>query len=291
MNGNGGPPPDDDTPPWRKGVTGVKGVTPPGRRLSDDSEPRPTKWSASGVQGVVPPGRATPSALNPRLDPNARRLKANKRVLERRKGSVDARMEPEVDRPLAGFVPDVFADVWDPPDLQDFLKLLSDFLEEHPPDEDAIDDIDRLIVQSQAPFELIVGFTIMSAMVRRDEALRQDFAPPLERGANAFFNLARRLNPHVRIPRGMIPESMDALFYDLPDLALQVPFAFATDAFVRVMVLLRDEANEAYDERLITFALKLRGRFIESRSFGDQPLSRLFPWSLPEWTPPSFGKE
>ena len=293
MSGDGRKP--SDKPPWLKGVVGVTGVVPPGRRLSDASEHRPNAWSASGVSGVTPPGHAQPGGHTPtsgRAGPQAsdRTAKANRQAWKRRRRSRTDTTQPEAVRPQAGFLPDVFADVWDPPDLQDFLKLLSEFLEKHPPHEDAIDDVDHLITQSQAPFDLIVGFTIMSALVRNDDGLRQDFAVPLERGANAFFNLARRLNPHVRIPRGVMPDVVDALFFDLPDLARHVPLAFATDAFARVMGLIRYEEDEPYDETLLTFALELRQRFIENRSFGDQPLADLFPWSLPDWTPASFDE-
>ncbi len=294
MSGDDGKPSDD--PPWRKGVTGVTGVTPPGRRLSSRDEPRPTAWSASGVKGVTPPGRTPLDGKSGRTSPgaksdhtadrNAVRLRANQRALERRKRARADDTPIRIDHPLAGFVPDIFADVWDPPDLQDFLKLVSDHLDRNPPPDDAVDDIDLLIVQTQAPFELIVGFAIMSALVQKDDGLRQAFGATLERGANAFFNLARRLNPRVRIPPGLNPDKLDALFFGLPDLALQVPYAFATDAFGRIMPLLRDEQDEAYNEQLVAFTLGLRTRFIETRSFGDQPLARLFPSPLPDGADP-----
>jgi len=280
---------DDDTPPWRQGVSGVRGVTPPGRRLPDKSH-RPNAWSASGVQGVTPPGHAVPgqnTAANRAA--THRKLQADLRTRRRQRPEKASDPNPSAPvRPAAGFMPDIFADIQDPPDLQDFLRLLSEFLDEHPPAEDALDDIEKLIAQSHAPFEIVVGFTMMSALVGKDEALREDFGESLERGAHAFFNLARRLNPHIRIPPGLSPQSVDALFYDLPDLALQVPFAFATDAFVRLMRLLRDPADEVYDELLLAFAVRLRRRFIDTRSFGDQPLTRLFPWAVPDWAPANF---
>ena len=281
-----------DPPPWLKGVTGVTGVVSPGRRLSPPDERRPTAWSASGVSGVTPPGKV--AARGKPVDPKAgaqRRMQANLRALQRRRRSGDGAARPENDRPQAGFLPDVFADIHDPPDLQDFLKLLSDFLDEDPPREAAIDDIDHLVIQSRAPFELVVGFTVMSTLVGKDDDLRQEFVASLDRGANAFFNLARRLNPRIRVPRGIIPDVVDALFFDLPDLALTIPFAFATDAFVRIMPLLRRDDDPGYDERLLRFAQRLRARFIDTRSFGDQPLDRMFPWSLPDWTPISFNDE
>ena len=274
-----------DPPPWRKGVGGVTGVTPPGRRLSPTTEPRPTKWSASGVSGVTPPGRADPHPSQ------AVAAKANLHALKRRQKSIDADAKATAARPQAGFLPDIFADLRDPPDLRDFLKLLSDFLDEHPPRAEALDDIDHLITQSRAPFQLIVGFTVMSALVGRDEDLRMEFQSALERSAQAFFNLARRLNPRIRVPKGVIPEMVDALFFDLPDLSLRVPFAFATDAFMGILPLLRDEDDPAYDERLLTFSVTLRRRFIDARSFGDQPLHALFPWTPPEWAPETFRLE
>ncbi len=282
-----------DTPPWRVGVIGVTGVEPPGRRLAPPDERRPTPWSASGVRGVTPPGGATPtSRRGATSDTRSRRIaQDNCRILQRRRRLSEDAIRPTTDRPQAGFLPDVFADIQDPPDLQDFLKLLSDFLDEHPPREEAIDDVDHLVIQSRAPFELVVGFTVMSALVGRDDELRQDFASALERGANAFFNLARRLNPRLRVPRGIIPEVVDALFFDLPELAYQVPFAFATDAFVRIMPLLRRDDEPTYDEQLLRFAVTLRQRFVENRTFGDQPLGRMFPWTPPDWAPETFSYE
>ena len=49
--------PKSEQSPWQKGTT-IKGVVPPGRRLSN--EKRKTKWSASGVKGVTPPGNLDP---------------------------------------------------------------------------------------------------------------------------------------------------------------------------------------------------------------------------------------
>lgn len=289
MSGEGRKPPGPPSP-WLKGVVGVTGVVPPGRRLSPDA--RPNRWSASGVTGVVPPGKM-PAGQVPGEHLGTERdwLKANLRTLQKRRRSIDEDGRPGAPRPQAGFLPDVFADISDPPDLQDFLKLLSEFLDRHPPREDAIADIDHLIAQSHAPFELVVGFTVMSTLVDKNDGLRQEFATALERGANAFFNLARRLNSRIRVPRGVIPEVLDALFYDLPSLAQQVPFAFATDSFTRIMPLLRTEGDEVYDERLLRFAVRLRKRFIASRSFGDQPLDRLFPWTTPDWAPRAFQFE
>jgi hypothetical protein len=36
---------------------------------------------------------------------------------------------------------------------------------------------------------------------------------------------------------------------------------------------------------IFEFAIELRDRFIETRSFGDQSLADMFPWDAPSWAP------
>lgn len=262
----------------------MQGIVPPGRRLGDDS--RPSRWSASGVRGVVPPGK-----LDPRESPTvqwAKRLEAKKaakvkanRAAARRAEPVEA---PEIDwmRPMAGFIPALFADAGDPDDLEAMLEELSAFISEHRPSIPLAESFRELLTQSSAPYELVVGFTVLSAIIGRSTQLRRRYALALERGAKAFFNLARRLNPTVKPPRGLAPETLDPIFFDLPDIALDVPFAYATDAFCRQIELLREDELPR-DRALVEHASHLRRRFIERRAFGDRPLRDLFPWEAPEW--------
>ncbi|MCA9552513.1 MAG: hypothetical protein KC933_20945 [Myxococcales bacterium] len=283
---------DDDRSPWLRGVAGVRGVVPPGRRLSKDK--RPSRWSASGVKGVVPPGNQKPGegpvaewlkdkgkAKRQAEKLNARALEAEKKAAERGKPSEGVEFDPM--RPMAGFVPEVFADIGDPGDLKVFLQTINDFLTENRPDPTVAIHFNQVVNQSHAPFEIVVGFTVLSVLVGRSSELRRRFALSLERGAKAFFNLAGRLRTDVKPPRGLVPETVDAIFYDLPATAYQVPYAFATDAFVRLLELLRKDDDPEYDATLLEFARGLRERFIEGRSFGDTPLVRMFPDEVPEW--------
>ncbi len=282
----------DSESPWLKG-TGVKGIVPPGRRLSKD--PRPSRWSASGVQGIRPPGKKKPGEI-PTVgwariskDNKAQQRKAmikdfeKKRQQEPKKSAPRDQFDPL--RPMAGFVPDAFADLHDPDDVKAFLKVITDFLSDNRPSEAVEQTFAEFVGQSHAPFEILVGFTILSAIVGRSVQKRRRYGPALERGAKVFYNLARRLNPGIKIPKGLVPETMDAIFYDLPDTAYQIPYAFATDAFLRALELFRDhdEESEPSERTLIEFALQLRERFIVGRSFGDSPLESIFPWELPEW--------
>lgn len=285
--------------PWLEGVTGVTGVIPPGRRLSPLSERRATKWSASGVAGVRPPGKLKadegPAAESAEKQERKRLLreKETKRALEAAKAKKEAAKKnaqggkgaPEVKpaRPMRGFVPAPFADVRDPTDLKGFLEAIAEMFKTQKPGEDAMENLGEMIMQSRAPFDIAVAFTIISVLIGKDGALRRRYTPQLERGAKTFFNLSIRLNKNVKAPRGLNPETMDAIFYDLPATAFQVPFAFATDSFCRMTVLLR--GDEECDRALVRNASELRDRYIEKRSLGDQSLARLFPWKVPEWAP------
>lgn len=278
--------------PWLAGVTGVKGVVPPGRRLAN--EKRPTKWSASGVKGVTPPGSQDPGD-GPAADwaektknDKAKSVKDNQRAFDAAKQkaakhavSIPADFDPM--RPMEGFVPDIFASLGDPDDMKAFLKQISDFVGELKTSPESAEDFGSLIIQSRAPFEIIVSFTVLSALVGKSSALRRRYALSLERGAKVFFNLGGRLKQDLKPPRGLIPETVDALFYDLPGTAYEVPYAFATDAFIRMAPLLRDGSVEK-DRSLATFMKDLYARYVGRRSFGDQALSGMFPLDLPSWT-------
>lgn len=285
--------------PWLKGVSGVEGITPPGRRLSPPTEKRPTRWSASGVKGIRPPGNLAPgegpaSEHADALEKKRRlREKANKRALDestRKQAPKGARaakasQPPDSGRPTAGFQPNPFTGHSDPPDIKTYLELIAELTKKLEPSEACGGHLAELILQSHAPFEIIVAFTILSVIVGKSTQLRRKHAQPLERGAKTFYNLAIRMDTTktVKAPRGLIPETMDAIFWDLPKTAYQMPFAFATDAFCRMLELLQSERPK--DAELIRFALELRARFIEGRSLADKSLAALFPWDTPDWAP------
>lgn len=242
--------------PWRQ-RTPVKGVVPPGRKLSD--EPRPRVWLASGVIGVTPPGdseggppRPAPRS-NPKRSPPAGKKKAN--------------AKPSSPLPLQGL-----------------LDRLADYARENvEPSDVVLRDISREMLQTHAPFEIVVGFTLLSALVGTDEARRRDYHLTLERGAKAFYNLARRLDPKVRAPRGLVPQTLDPLFYDVPDMAYQLPEPFVVHAFAGQLEHLRSDPE--HDRRLMDFMRQLRRELVEGRRFGEQPLERMFPWREPDWAP------
>lgn len=230
--------------------------------------------------GVVPPGGQTGGGPGP--GPKRKRQGASPaRVLAAARRGEEL---PPLDlgRPMAGFVPQVFADAGDPDGLEPLLSEISRFLTEHRPPPERAESFSSLLFQSRAPFELVLGFTLLSVLVGSRQDLRRRYGLALERGAKAFFNLARRLDPGAKIPRGLNPETLDPLFLDLPDIALQVPFAFVADAFCRQIDLLF-EAEPARDRLLVEEALSLRRRFIERRAYGDRALRDLFPLTLPDW--------
>ena len=286
------PPPKDVSvrSPWQEG-TDVHGVVPPGRRLSPPTERRPNAWSASGVKGVTPPGNARPETspsaewVRENIARKVRAERTNIRALRaRQKGFGEAVVQTP--RPSAGVQPDPFADVRDPESMRAYLQVIHQFLEEQPVPEDAPESLAQLITQSHAPYEIVLAFTLLSAAVGRDPDRRRDFSHALERGAKVFFNLVQRLDEPVTPPDELRPETMDAIFYDLPDTALQLPYAFASDAFAQMADLLREPGNSDRDRALVTFLKQLRVAHIEGRSFGDQALETMFPWELPRW-----GKE
>lgn len=284
--------------PWLEGASGVTGVVPRGRRLSPPSERRDRRWSASGVAGVTPPGRQKPGTgpasesaeLTERK--RAAREKAARRALAdarssrgKAKGSRRAEARaPDLGRPSFGFVPDAFRDGRDPTDLKGFLEEVTQFVKDLGPEEAIAESFAQVVLQSHAPHEIVVAFTILSTIIGKSTPLRRRYTAALERGAKTFFNLATRLDKTVKAPRGLVPETMDAIFYDLPRSAYQVPYAFLTDAFCRMADLFRGERD--VDRPLFEFVMDLRRRFIECRSLGDKPLEDLFPWSEPDgWCP------
>lgn len=291
----------DERSPWLVGVVGVHGVVPPGRRLAPASERRESPWSASGVRGVRPPGRQKPGE-GPASEPKAGakrkqalREKAATRLLAeaKQKRTREAPARPgapraqkkaiDPGRPVVGFEPHPFDDQRDPPTLKEYLDAIAQFFAEHPPGPTTAESLAELIVQSRAPFEITVAFTILSAVVGRDTTLRRRFMLQLERGAKTFFNLSMRLDRTVKPPRGLSPHTMDPIFYDLPGIAYQIPYAFLTYALCRMLELLRGESE--HDRALVDLAENLHRQHIARRSFGDKPLQSLFPFETPEWAP------
>lgn len=272
---------DDQRSPWLKGVSGITGVVPPGRRLSPKSEPRPTKWSASGVKGVTPPGKLGPTE-GPSVDwamrderKKKKVAKANERAAEAGRRSGKTTMDPL--RPTAGATGNVFADAKFPASVDLLLKEMNQFAEEDRPDEHTARELAQLITQSHAPFEIVVAFALLSGTTAGEDHLREFFAPALERGAMVFFNLLRRLDKTVKVPPGIIVERVDPMFFDLPTSAMQVPFAFATHSFQVVSEML-ERSEPEYDEKLFEFRASLYERFISGRTVGDESLERMFPF-------------
>lgn len=276
--------------PWLEGVEGVTGIIPPGRRLSPANERRPTRWSASGVVGVTPPGKQKPgegaaAESAEKLErKRALKLKEAQKALDAAKKKPGTATKPAApDRPTAGFVGHAFDDVGDPLDLKSFLEQIAEIFKTVKPGAHALENLGELTMQSRAPYEIAVAFTILSVLVGKDSGLRRKYTPQLERGAKTFFNLAIRLNKNVKAPRGLNPQTMDAIFFDLPATAYQVPYAFATHAFCTLLELMR--GDEDCDRALIQHATDLRARYIERRALGDRALKELFRWRVPDWAP------
>ncbi|MBK8011544.1 MAG: hypothetical protein IPK13_09345 [Deltaproteobacteria bacterium] len=253
--------------PWLEGVDRVVGVVAPGRRLSDPRVVRRTRWSASGVQGVTPPGRQAPGQ-EPGID--WAKKKSKDRLAAEREGREHLKGAQR-----------------DPTDLKAMVAIITEFVDQHVPTADSADAWAALIRQSHNPFEIVVGYTILGAILSKKMALRRRYGAALDRGAKTYFNLARRLSPKAEPPRGLVVETLDALFFDLPTVALALPFAFVTAAFLRTMELLRTEHEPAaikkQDEAIAQFAHHLHTRFIGRRSLGDHALRAMFPWDPPEW--------
>ncbi len=269
---------DDKPPPWH--LPGAKHVVPPGRRL-DKADNASNRWSASGVRGIRAPGNQKPGegAAWQWMTRKDKGKKRKKPTTAKRPGSATA----DAERPTAGFVPNVFADTGDPVSLKAFLEEIANWFRDNHPDDISKTHLAEMIGQSHAPYEIIVAFTMLSAIVGGDTNERNRFAWALERGAKAFYNLAMRLDKNVRPPRGLAPQRMDPIFYDLPGTAFQIPYAYATDAFLRLIELTR--GSIAHDRKMMSFSRDLHRRFIEERSYGDRSLGDIFPWEEPPWAP------
>ena len=292
---------DDERRPWDS--PGVRGVVPPGRRLprrkpsvpdpsrrglrdverpsvADHRGQRKVAWAASGVKGVVPPGKLG-IGEGPATDWVMAKAKQRPKARPKPPPAKGSKAAPNAERPTVGFIPNVLAD--EPDSLKAFLDEIAVWIRDNRPDDSASTHLAELIGQSHAPYELVVGFTTLSALIGSDTAQRNNFAWALERGAKAFYNLAMRLDSKVKAPRGLAPQRLDPIFYDLPATAYQIPYAFATDAFVRILDLLRGELG--HDRKLVRFARDLYERYVAQRSYGDKPLAELFIWDEPPWAP------
>ncbi len=279
--------PTGDVTGWA--ARGVAGIVPPGRRLPGGSEKRRAAWSATGVEGIAPPGKQQPGEGPAALwavakDKGVRpsQLAAGARAKrDAQQAAQAARASRTAATAGAG---GAAAAPGDPRDLKTYLELIADHFRAHPLDEVAAGGLSQLVVQSHAPYEILVAFTILSAWVGTDAGRRKTHQWSLERGAKVFYNLAKRLDPSVRPPRGLVPKSVDPLFYDLPGVAFQLPYAYATDAFLRLLEVCRVEQH--HDRLMLRLARTLRGRFIDGRRFGDRLLDGMFPWREPDWAPP-----
>ena len=148
--------------------------------------------------------------------------------------------------------------------------------------------LSEVITQSQAPYEIIVAFTGLSTLVGQDYDKREIYAFALERGARAYFNLAMRLDETIKAPRGLMPHKLDALFYDLPATAFQLPGAFIADTFGKLSELLVDDVD--YNHELFKAVRAFYEKYIDGQSYGDEPLSSIFPFERPRWAPEDDAK-
>jgi hypothetical protein len=304
------PPKDAPKPkpdaPWR--VAGIEGIVPPGRRLSPESENRPLAWSASGVRGVVPPGKLAPGTgpatewtlKKAGVDARGRPTKPSRpgaragdaaaqgsggsRAAGRARRGAPAAPPPPIEagRPTAGYLPDPNAGSADPRSLKLLLDEIAAFFDSRPILAERRDELDLMIRQSHAPYEVAVGFALLASVCQEPEP-KGRHARALQRGAQTYYNLAMRLDPELSPPRGLNPRAVDALFFDMPDSYRELPYSATAHAFLGLLELLR--GDRVHDRDLLRFARKLERRFITGRSYGDQAVSTLLPWTEPAWAP------
>jgi len=251
---------EDKPPPWH--ANGVKGVVPPGRKLGKKSPAKAAApWRATGVRGI-------------RLDENRDEDEALDQWRMKRSAFKKPSQAKEPTRSKAPSKPKETKTEKPGPNLKLFLDEIAAFFREHPPEQKSHEMLAELIGQSHAPYEITLGFTVLSALVGQDTEQRNKYAWALERGARAFFNLAMRLDKTVKAPRGLAPQRLDPLFYDLPATAFQIPYAFATDAFLRIIELVQGE--HAHNQAVNRFGKELYEKHIQGHRYGDQSLAELF---------------
>jgi len=255
---------DEKPPPWH--ASGVSGIIPPGRRLSKKSKTAATPtWRASNVAGI----RIDEGKFDADGDGAWRMQRSS---IQKPRPSVSSSRAAAGRRKPAKSKTDAIESTR--PSLKSFLDEIAAFIRENPPASSSTEMMAELITQSHAPYEITLGFTVLSALVGQDQEQRNRYASVLERGAQVFFNLAMRLDKTVEAPPGLAPQRLDPLFYDLPATAFQIPLAFATDAFLRISELL--EKDVTHDRALFDFGQALYGAHILAHRYGDQALSELF---------------
>ena len=264
---------NDDDAPWR--AKGVRGVTPPGRRFSNQDRGRTAPWQATGVRGVQiqqPESSEEPSSRRWTMAHASRPERPKKKHL----AGAPARKKKELPRKKE-------TAQLDETTLKNILDEVAEFFRRFGGSHKAEVSLSEVITQSQAPYEIIVAFTGLSTLVGQDYEKRELYTFALERGARAYFNLAMRLDDTLKAPRGLMPHKLDALFYDLPATAFQLPGAFVADTFGKLSELLVDDVD--YNHELFTAICSLYEKHIEGKSYGDEALSSIFPFTRPDWAP------
>ncbi|MEE2902048.1 MAG: hypothetical protein VYC39_06940 [Myxococcota bacterium] len=263
---------NDDDAPWR--AKGVRGVTPPGRRFSREDGGRSAPWQATGVRGVQiqkPESSEQPPSRRWAMAHASRPERPKRKHLS---GGPAQKKEPPRKKETSQ---------QDETSLKMILDEVAEFFRKFGGSHKAEVSLSEVITQSQAPYEIIVAFTGLSTLVGQDYEKRELYTFALERGARAYFNLAMRLDDALKAPRGLMPHKLDALFYDLPATAFQLPGAFVADTFGKLSELLVDDVD--YNHELFTAVRSLYEKHIEGKSYGDEALTSIFPFAHPNWAP------
>lgn len=263
---------DDEDAPWR--VKGVKGIVPPGRRFSSHETAPSAPWRATGVRGVQIQKQEAPEDSTSRRWALARSSKPKRPQKKSSALSSPQRKTPTQKKESAQTEDSA---------LKIILDEVAEFFRNFGGSPKAEMSLSEVITQSQAPYEIIVAFTGLSTLVGQDYEKREQYAFALERGARAFFNMAMRLDDTMKAPRGLMPHKLDALFYDLPATAFQLPGAFVADTFSKLSELLVNDVE--YDHELYKAVRSLHEKYIEGQSYGDEPLNSIFPFERPSWAP------
>jgi hypothetical protein len=185
-------------------------------------------------------------------------------------------------RATAGYMPKAFMDLRDPKGLAVLLTDIGLFLKEHPPDEEeAIDNLASLVVQSHDPYLITVGHVGLSSMIEGDADLEAEFEAVLVRGNTVMHYLLQRLDASHEAPEAFSDDGLQALFFGVPQIAWDLPFARTVDVFAQSLELLRNDREQ--DRNLVAYVQQLRRRYVIGRSYGDKSVEALFPWETPEW--------
>ena len=263
---------NDDDVPWR--AKGVRGVTPPGRRFSTQDRGPRAPWQATGVRGVQIKKPESSEQVSSRRWTMAHASKSERPKRKHLSGGPAHKKEPARKKDSARLNEN---------SLKNILDEVADFFRKFGGSHKAEVSLSEVITQSQAPYEIIVAFTGLSTLVGQDYEKRELYTFALERGARAYFNLAMRLDDTIKAPRGLMPHKLDALFFDLPATAFQLPGAFVADTFGRLSELLVDDVD--YNHELFTAVRSLYEKHIEGKSYGDEDLNSIFPFIHPNWAP------